>query len=102
MHVHKICADAFGTNAETADSKYCKSPTGGTVSRGTPDMEVVPTDEKNVRRAIRTGVSDALRSYYGDLLKETIPSRLTDLCGVSTSPTRRIPRSKNELTSVSV
>jgi hypothetical protein len=42
-------------------------------------MEVVPTDEKNVRRAIRTGVSDALRSYYGDLLKETIPSRLTDL-----------------------
>jgi hypothetical protein len=49
------------------------------VSRGTPDMEVVPTDEKNVRRAIRTGVGDALRSYYGDLLKETIPSRLTDL-----------------------
>jgi hypothetical protein len=41
-------------------------------------MEVVPTYEKDVRRAIRTGVSDALRSYYGDLLKET-PSRLTDL-----------------------
>jgi hypothetical protein len=79
MHVHKSCADAFGTNAETADSKYCKSPTGGAVSRGTPDMEVVPTYEKNVRRAIRTGVSDALCSYYGDLLKETIPSRLTDL-----------------------
>jgi hypothetical protein len=42
-------------------------------------MEVVPIDEKNVRRAIRTGVGDALRSYYGDPLKETIPTRLTDL-----------------------
>jgi hypothetical protein len=42
-------------------------------------MEIVPTDEKNVRHAIRTGVGEALRSYYGDLLKEPIPSRLTDL-----------------------
>ena len=42
-------------------------------------MEIVPTDEKNVRRAIRTGIGDTLRSYYGDLLKEGIPGRLTDL-----------------------
>jgi hypothetical protein len=49
------------------------------VSRGTPYMEVVPTDENNVRRAIRIGIGDTLRSYYGDLLKEGIPSRLTDL-----------------------
>jgi hypothetical protein len=49
------------------------------VLRGTPDMEVVPTDEKNVRRAIRTGIGAALRSYYDDVLKEGIPERLTDL-----------------------
>jgi hypothetical protein len=49
------------------------------VSRGTPEMEVVPTDENNVRRAIRIGIGDTLRSYYGDLSKEVIPSRLTDL-----------------------
>jgi Anti-sigma factor NepR len=42
-------------------------------------MDIVPTDEKNVRRAIRTGVGDALRSYYGDALKETVPSRFSDL-----------------------
>jgi Anti-sigma factor NepR len=42
-------------------------------------MDVVPTDEKNVRRAIRTGVGDALRSHYGDVLKEIIPTRLTEL-----------------------
>ena len=35
-------------------------------------------DEKNVRQAIRTGVGDALRSYYGYLLKEPIPSRLNN------------------------
>ena len=46
---------------------------------GRPDMEVVPTDENNVRRAIRIGIGDAIRSYYGDLLKEGIPNRLTDL-----------------------
>jgi Anti-sigma factor NepR len=49
------------------------------VLRGTPDMDVVPTDEKNVRQAIRTGVSDALRNHYGDVLKEAIPNRLTEL-----------------------
>jgi hypothetical protein len=42
-------------------------------------MEIVSTDENNVRRAIRVGIGDALGSYYGDLLKEGIPSRLTDL-----------------------
>jgi hypothetical protein len=42
-------------------------------------MEVVPPDENNVRRAIRIGIDDVLRSYYGDLLKEGIPNRLTDL-----------------------
>jgi hypothetical protein len=45
-------------------------------------MEIVPTDEKNVRRAVQTGISKskALRSYYyGGLLKEPIPSHLTDL-----------------------
>ena len=42
-------------------------------------MEVVPTDENNVRRAIRIGIGDALRRYYGDLLKEGIPNRLSHL-----------------------
>jgi hypothetical protein len=42
-------------------------------------MEIVPTDENNARRAIRIGIGDALGSYYGDLLKEGIPGRLTDL-----------------------
>jgi hypothetical protein len=42
-------------------------------------MEIVSTDENNVRRAIRIGIGDALGSYYGDFLKEGIPSRLTDL-----------------------
>ena len=49
------------------------------MSRGGPDMEVVAIDEKNARRAIRTGIGEALRSYYGDLLKEPIPSHLADL-----------------------
>jgi hypothetical protein len=48
------------------------------VLRVTPDMDVVSTDEKNVRRAIRTGVGDALRNHYGDVLKEAIPTRLTE------------------------
>ena len=47
--------------------------------RGTPDMDIVPNDEKNIRRAIRTGISEALNSYYSDLLKDPIPSRLTEL-----------------------
>jgi hypothetical protein len=42
-------------------------------------MEVVPTDEKNVRRAIRTAIGDTLGDYYGDPLGQTIPSRLSDL-----------------------
>jgi hypothetical protein len=42
-------------------------------------MEVVATDEKNVRRAIRTGIGEALRSYYGDLSKEPVPGHLADL-----------------------
>lgn len=42
-------------------------------------MEVVATDEKNVHRAISTAIGEALRSYYGDLLKEPIPSHLVDL-----------------------
>jgi hypothetical protein len=42
-------------------------------------MEIVPNDEKNIRRAIWTGISEALNSYYGDLLKDPIPSRLTEL-----------------------
>ena len=46
---------------------------------GLPDMEVVPTDENNVRRAIRIGIGDALRSYYGKLLKEGIPNHLSHL-----------------------
>jgi hypothetical protein len=49
------------------------------VSRGTPDMEIVPTDEKNVRRAIRTAIGDTLGKYYGDPLGQTIPRRLSDL-----------------------
>jgi hypothetical protein len=43
------------------------------------DMEVVRTDENNVRRTNRMRIGDTLRSYYGDLLKEGIPSRLIDL-----------------------
>jgi len=46
---------------------------------GLPDMEVVRTDENDVRRAIRIGIGDTLRRYYGDVLEEDIPSRLTDL-----------------------
>jgi hypothetical protein len=61
------------------DSKYYKLLAGGAVSRGTPDMEVVRTDEKHVRQAIRTGVGEALRNYYDDHLKEPIPGRLTNL-----------------------
>jgi hypothetical protein len=49
------------------------------VSHGTPDMEIVPTDEKSVRRAIRIVIGDALGGYYGDPLRETIPSRFSDL-----------------------
>jgi Anti-sigma factor NepR len=49
------------------------------VSRGTPDMQVVPYDEQHVRRAIRTVIGNALRNSYGELLKEAIPSRLTEL-----------------------
>jgi hypothetical protein len=49
------------------------------VSRGTPGMQVLPYDEKHLRRTVRTGIGDALRSYYGELLKEAIPSRLTEL-----------------------
>jgi hypothetical protein len=65
----------FGTNAETEDSII----DGGAVPRGTPDMEKVLTDEEKVHRAIRTGVGEALRSYYRGLLEEPMPSRLTDL-----------------------
>jgi len=61
------------------DSKYYKLLAGGAVSRETPDLEVVRTDEKNVRQAIRTGVGEALRNYYDDHLKELIPGRLTNL-----------------------
>ena len=89
--MHKICADAFGTNAETADSKYCQSLTGGAVLRGTQVMEIVPTDEKNVRRAIRTGVGEALCCYYGELLKEPIPGRLTDLLRRLDEPKKAYP-----------
>jgi Anti-sigma factor NepR len=81
MCVHKICADTFGTNADTADSKHCKSR-GCRIALGTPATAIVATDEKktkNVRRAIRTGIDDTLRSFYGNLLKEAIPSRVTDL-----------------------
>jgi len=42
-------------------------------------LEVVRTDEKNVRRSMRTGVGEALRDYYDDHLKEPIPGRLTNL-----------------------
>jgi hypothetical protein len=42
-------------------------------------MDVVSTDEKNVRRAIETGVGDALRKYYGDVLNEEVPNHLADL-----------------------
>jgi hypothetical protein len=51
-------------------------------------MNVVPTDEKNVRRAIRTAVGDALRNHYGDVLKEAIPSRLTELLEHLNEPQR--------------
>jgi hypothetical protein len=76
---------------ETRGFKYCKSLDRGAESRGTPDMDVVPTDEKNVRRTIRTGVSDALRSHYGDVLKETIPTRLTELSERLDEPQRDGP-----------
>jgi hypothetical protein len=61
------------------------------VLRGTPDMNVVPTDEKNVRRAIRTGVGDALRNHYGDVLKEAIPTHLTELLEHLNEPQRDGP-----------
>jgi hypothetical protein len=56
--------------------KILQVPGRGCLSRGTPDMEVVSTDEKNIRRAIRIGVGEALGSYYGEVLKlkESIPS----------------------------
>jgi hypothetical protein len=75
--MHKICADAFWNKRR--DSVFKQQTGGGRVGAGRPDMEVLPTDENNVRRAIRIEIGDALRSYYGDLLKEGIPNRLTDL-----------------------
>jgi Anti-sigma factor NepR len=54
-------------------------------------MDVAPTDEKNVRRAIRTGVGDGLRSYYGDVSKEIIPTRLTELLEHLDKPQRDGP-----------
>jgi hypothetical protein len=54
-------------------------------------MDVVPTDEKNVRRTIRTGVGDALRNHYGDVLKEPIPTRLTELLKHLNEPQRDGP-----------
>jgi hypothetical protein len=40
--VHKIWQARFGTNAETEDSII----DGGAVPRGTPDMEIVLTEEE--------------------------------------------------------
>jgi Anti-sigma factor NepR len=43
-------------------------------------MKVVQTDgAERIRRANLKSVGNDLRGYYGDLLKEAIPSRLTDL-----------------------
>jgi hypothetical protein len=43
-------------------------------------MKVVQTDEaERIRRANLISVGNDLRGYYGDLLKEAIPSRFTDL-----------------------
>ena len=42
-------------------------------------MEVVPNDEKSIRRAIQAGIGKALRSYYADVLNERVASRVTDL-----------------------
>ena len=53
--------------------------TGGAVSSRAPSMDLLSTDEKNVRRAIETGVGDALRKYYGDVLNEEVPNHLADL-----------------------
>jgi Anti-sigma factor NepR len=87
--VHKFCAEAFGTNTQTRDSNIVTGQ--GAALRGTPNMDVVPTDEKNVRRAIRTGVGDALRNHYRDVLKEAIPTRLTELLEHLNEPQRDGP-----------
>jgi hypothetical protein len=68
----------FGTTAVIVDSKYCKSPTGGAVWRGTPDMEVVTTDEKMFVGPFGQA-SERPPQLLRRSLKEIIPSRLTDL-----------------------
>ena len=75
--MHKVCADAFWNKRR--GSVFKQQTEGGPCRAGPRDMEVVPTDENNVRRAIRIGIGDALRRYYGDLLKEGIPNRLSHL-----------------------
>jgi hypothetical protein len=75
---HLRAQDSFGTNAEIAASKYCKYRQGAAL-HGTPTMEIVLTNDKNVRQAIRTAIGNVLRSYYSSLLKEPMPSRLIAL-----------------------
>jgi len=64
-------------------------------------MQVVPYDEQHVRRAIRTVIGNALRSYYAELLKEAIPSRLAELLRRFDEPDRGCSETQEELTCVS-
>ena len=76
----RACTRFVQTCFEKTQRQRIQTTDRGRLRRaGRPDMEVLPTDENNVRRAIRIEIGDAVRSYYGDLLKEGIPNRLTDL-----------------------
>jgi Anti-sigma factor NepR len=52
----------------------------GAASLGSPDMNGLQADEiEKLRREALIKVGNGLRDHYGDVLKEDIPNRLTDL-----------------------
>jgi len=59
------------------NQKHCGQ---GAVSLGSPDMSGLQPDEaEKLRREALIKAGKGLRDHYGDILKEVIPNRLTDL-----------------------